>query len=113
MPPRTHIPDMRRTTNQEFSLITSGVLGCNRAWRINEMLTSVQNQTYPQDKLFIVIVDGKSTDNTVKVAKEVLSNSNFSGYEVIVEQSSIPEARNLCIKNMKGCLLYTSDAADE
>lgn len=108
--PRIHIPDMPGTTNQEFPLITIGVIVFNREWIINEMLTSVQNQTYPQDKIFIVIVDGKSTDNTVKVAKEVLSNSNFSGYEVIVEQSTIPEARNLCIKNMKGDYLFFWDS---
>lgn len=95
---------------KDIPLITIGVVVFNREWIIKRMLASVQSQTYPHDKLFVVVVDGESKDNTVKITKEVLSNSDFSGYEVIVKDSTIPEARNICIQNMKGDFLLFWDS---
>jgi glycosyltransferase involved in cell wall biosynthesis len=74
------------------------------------MLASVQSQTYPHDRLFVLVVDGESKDNTAKIAKQVLAESNFSGYEVIVKESNIPEARNICIQNMRGDFLLFWDS---
>ena len=91
-------------------MITVGVVVFNRAWIIKHMLASVQNQTYPHDKLFVVVVDGKSKDDTVAIAKQVLAESDFAGYTVIVKKSNIPEARNICIQNMKGDFLLFWDS---
>lgn len=77
---------------------------------IEKMLASVQSQTYPHDKLFVLVVDGKSKDNTVKIAEQVLAKSDFNGCQVIVKESNIPEARNICIQNMRGDFLLFWDS---
>jgi len=94
----------------QLPLITIGIIVLNREWIIERMLKSVQNQTYPLDKLFVVVVDGESKDKTVEIAKQVLSESDFKGYQVIVKDSNIPEARNICIQNMKGTFLLFWDS---
>jgi glycosyltransferase involved in cell wall biosynthesis len=101
---------MLPSNQKDLPLITVGVVVFNREWIIKRMLASVQNQTYPHDRLFVLVVDGKSKDNTVKVAKQVLAESDFNGYEVIVKKSNIPEARNICIQNMRGDFLLFWDS---
>jgi glycosyltransferase involved in cell wall biosynthesis len=101
---------MLPTYKQDLPLITIGVVVLNREWIIERMLASVQSQTYPHDRLFVLVVDGKSKDNTVKVAEQVLAESDFNGYEVIVKESNIPEARNVCIQNMRGDFLLFWDS---
>lgn len=97
-------------SREDLPLITVGVVVFNRAWIIKRMLASVQSQTYPHDKMFVLVVDGKSRDDTVKLAKQVLAESDFSGYEVFVKDSNIPEARNICIQKMKGDFLLFWDS---
>jgi len=95
---------------QDLPLVTVGVVVLNREWIIRQMLISMQSQTYPHNKLYVLMVDGGSKDNTVKIATEVLAASDFSGYEVVVKESSIPEARNICIQKMKGDYLFFWDS---
>ena len=106
---------MLHPKQQDFPLITVGIIVLNREWIIRRMLKSVQSQTYPHERLFVVVVDGKSKDKTAEIAKQVLSESDFNGYQVIVKDSNIPEARNLCIQNMKGdyLLFWDSDVIME
>jgi len=101
---------MLPSDQKDLPLITVGVVVFNREWIIKRMLASVQSQTYPHDRLFVLVVDGESKDNTVKVAKQVLAESDFNGYEVIVKESNIPEARNICIQNMRGDFLLFWDS---
>jgi len=98
------------SNQKDLPLITVGIVVFNREWIIKRMLASVQSQTYPHDRLFVLVVDGESKDNTVKVAKQVLAESDFNGYEVIVKESNIPEARNICIQNMRGDFLLFWDS---
>ncbi len=95
---------------QEFPLITVGIAVFNREWIIKHMLASLQRQNYPHDKLFVLIVDGVSKDNTIKFAKEVLAKSDFGGYEIIIKDTNIPEARNLCIEHLRGDFLLFWDS---
>src|SRR5208337_217630 len=95
---------------ENLPLITIGVVVFNREWIIKKMLASLQSQTYPHNKIFVLVVDGESKDNTVKFTKEVLAESDFNDYEVIVKKSNIPEARNICIQNMKGDFLLFWDS---
>ena len=92
------------------SLITVGIVVLNREWIIDKMLTSLQRQTYPHDRVFVLLVDGESKDNTVKIAKQILDNSDFNGYEIIIKKCNIPEGRNICIERMKGDLLFFWDS---
>jgi glycosyltransferase involved in cell wall biosynthesis len=91
-------------------LVTVGIVVLNRAWIIDKMLTSLQRQTYPHNRIFVLLVDGESKDDTVKTARQFLDNSDFSGYEIVIKKCNIPEGRNVCIERMKGDMLFFWDS---
>lgn len=93
-----------------YPLITVGIVVLNREWIIGKMLDSLLCQTFPHDRIFVVVVDGGSKDRTVEIARKVLEKSNFMGYEVIVKECNIPEGRNICIEKMKGDALFFWDS---
>lgn len=68
----------------------------NASATIGYTLRSILNLNYPREKLYIIIVDGGSTDNTVHVAKKTLNTCNVD-YKIIVRRCNIPEGRNICI----------------
>ncbi len=74
------------------------------------MLISLQSQTYPHNKLFIVFVDGESKDDTAELAKKILAQSDFAGYKVIVKKCNIPEGRNICLNHLSGEFLLFWDS---
>ena len=95
---------------QRILLVTVGIVALNRAWIIDKMLSSIESQTYPHDKLFVLFVDGVSKDGTAEVAKKRLARSDFAGYDLIVQKCNIPEGRNICLKRMHGELLLFWDS---
>src|SRR3989344_2303125 len=48
---------------------------------IGKCLESLKEQTYPQDKLEIIVVDNFSTDKTIKIAKKYTDNVFQTGPE--------------------------------
>jgi glycosyltransferase involved in cell wall biosynthesis len=70
---------------------------------IHECLSSVFNQ--PLKPLEVIIVDGRSTDNTLKETRQF-------PVKVITETepTSLPNARNLGTKNAKGDVIFIMDA---
>jgi glycosyltransferase involved in cell wall biosynthesis len=94
----------------ESPLITVGVVVRNREWIIGKMLNALLSQTYPHDKIYVLIVDGNSSDKTVEIAEKILEKGDFKGYKIIVKECSIPEGRNLCIDNMQGDALLSWDS---
>jgi len=70
---------------------------------IHECLSSVFNQSLKP--LEVIIVDGRSTDYTVKIAREF-------PVKVVTEAepTSLPNARNLGIENAKGEVIFIMDA---
>lgn len=95
---------------QRTLLVTIGIVALNRAWIIDKMLSSIESQTYPHIKLFVIFVDGVSKDGTAEVAKQRLARSDFAGYDLIVQKCNIPEGRNICLKRMRGELLLFWDS---
>jgi glycosyltransferase involved in cell wall biosynthesis len=93
----------------EYPVITVCTVVRNREWIIRYMLESLLRQGYPKDRIFYVLVDGGSTDRTVSVAEELLRGSGIK-YEVVVRESNIPEARNLCIDLAVGDVLVFWDS---
>jgi len=94
----------------QYPLITVGVVVLNREWIIGKMLNSLSRQTYPHSRIFVIIVDGKSKDKTVEIAQKLLEKSDFMGYNIIVRECTIPEGRNICIENMRGDMLLFWDS---
>ena len=94
----------------ELPVITVGILTLNREWSIGAVLDALSSQTYPHSRIYVLVVDGGSTDGTVEKARAKLQGSDFLGYRVIVERSNIPEARNICADNMVGDMLFFLDS---
>ena len=101
---------MANVERSSLPLITIGIVVLNREWIINKMLKSLSIQNYPHDKIYVVIADGKSKDNTVEIARKILESSDFMGYNLISVDCSIPEGRNICIENMRGDFLFFWDS---
>lgn len=93
-----------------FPLITVGIVVLNREWIIDKMLASLQRQTYPHDRIFVLVVDCESKDNTVQVARQILDKSDFNGHKIIIKKCSIREGRNICIDRTRGDLLFFWDS---
>lgn len=91
-------------------LITVGIVVLNRAWIIGKVLNSLLNQSYTHSRIFVVLVDGESRDRTVEIARKILEDSDFSGFEIISRKCSIPEGRNICIEHMLGDMLFFLDS---
>lgn len=53
-----------------YSLISIVIASYNSAKTIGKTLESIKGQKYPEDKIEILIVDGGSTDITLKIAKK-------------------------------------------
>jgi glycosyltransferase involved in cell wall biosynthesis len=97
-------------STQRASFVTIGIVALNRAWIIDQVFSSILSQTYHHDCLFVLFVDGESRDGTAEIAKKRLLQSDFKGYEVIVQKCSIPEGRNICLERMRGDLLLFWDS---
>jgi|GEM_PF-1198789 len=94
---------------EDLPLITVCTLTLNRAWIIDLMLKSLLSQDYPRSKMYFVLIDGSSTDNTVKIAEQILKSSGIR-YKIIVKKSNIGKARNICIDEVEGELLVFWDS---
>jgi len=99
-----------KVNNSKIPLITVGIVVLNREWIFGKMLSSLLSQTYPHDKIFVLIVDGKSKDKTVEIARNILEKSDFEAYDIIVTECNIPDQRNICIERMKGDMLFFWDS---
>ncbi len=95
---------------QHPPFVTVGIVALNRAWIIDQALSSLQSQTYPHANLHVLFVDGGSKDGTAELAGKMLQESDFSGYEVVVQKCTIPEGRNICLEKMRGDLLLFWDS---
>lgn len=99
-----------KVNSSKLPLITVGIVVLNREWIFGKMLSSLLSQTYPHDKIFVLIVDGESKDKTVEIARNILEKSDFKGYDIIVKECNIPEGRNICIERTRGDMLFFWDS---
>ena len=56
--------------DQHLPLVTINVAVLNEELRLRPLLESIVNQTYPRDRIEVLVVDGGSTDGTLKIAEE-------------------------------------------
>lgn len=89
--------------NKELPLISVIIATFNSSKLLPRTLTALVNQTYPRDRMEILMVDGGSTDDTLGIAEKY-------GCIVINNPETEPvHAKLLGIQNAKGKYLMTLD----
>ena len=76
----------------------------NRAWSLPAVLDAIRKLDYPKDKIRIIFVDNKSTDETLLILRDFKKQME-SAYErvvIVLERCNIPEARNICVTKSVG-----------
>ena len=90
----------------------SVIIPCyNEEKRILSLLEAIKTQTYPLNLLEIVISDGQSTDQTIKIIREFIRENK--GLNIIVVDNPkriIPSALNLGIQASHGEIIIRLDA---
>lgn len=77
---------------------------------IIEAIDSILNQTYPQDKIEIIVVDDGSTDNTFEVLKDLIDKKSIQYY--YQENKGKANATFNAIKRCNGKYVFNLDADD-
>ena len=73
----------------------------NEEKTIKECIESLLNLCYPTNKLDIIVVDGGSIDDTVRIVKK------FKQVRLFVDKTlNIPESRNKAVKESKGDFIF-------
>tara|TARA_B100000900_G_scaffold395401_1_gene393750 strand:+ start:3557 stop:4543 length:987 start_codon:yes stop_codon:yes gene_type:complete len=76
---------------------------------IGKCLSSILNNNFPKDLYEIIILDGKSKDNTVRIIKNF--QRKYSNIKLFVNhEKTKPHALNLGIKHAKGTIVMRIDA---
>ncbi|MGD0644128.1 MAG: glycosyltransferase family 2 protein [Candidatus Bathyarchaeia archaeon] len=106
---RKHTPiDDESGEFPKFSII---VPTKNEETVIGRCLSSLLDLDYPKDKMEIIIVDGNSSDSTVKICSE-FSAKYPQSFKIITEKESKgkPAALNLALPQVTGEIVGTFDA---
>lgn len=81
--------------------VTIGVCVKNCESTILETVKSIVAQDYPHELVEVLVVDGCSSDRTVQIIKEVLSNSDIKS-QIFFENKGLGFARQIVVDNAKG-----------
>ncbi|MGL5052368.1 MAG: glycosyltransferase [Cetobacterium sp.] len=76
---------------------------------IYELLKSLEKQTYPKEKMEIIVIDGDSEDNTKLEIKKFIKSSNLKIKIIDNQKRTIPIALNLGIDISKGDYIVRLD----
>jgi succinoglycan biosynthesis protein ExoA len=67
----------------------------NEAKDISDVLASIAAQTYPHEALYLIVVDGESSDGCADLVRQWLSESNIAGVVVTNPLRKIPTSLNV------------------
>jgi len=93
-------------------VVTIAIPVKNRAWCIEKVLKSVENQDYPKQSLQLMFVDGFSNDGTYEKLLNWAEEHRLAYLNTLVlrDEGNIPCARNVCLKQFKGDYLLWWDS---
>jgi succinoglycan biosynthesis protein ExoA len=92
--------------------LVSVIIPCyNEQVRISGLLAAIKTQTYPRDRMEVVIADGGSTDQTrAEIDGFMQSSPDLRILLVENRQRNIPTGLNLAIRASKGDIIVRMDA---
>jgi glycosyltransferase involved in cell wall biosynthesis len=90
-------------------MVTLGLCIKNSEKTINDSINSIISQTYPRELVRLVIVDGCSTDNTVKILVECTSKTDAKVDFYSDNGNGLGFARQIVVINSVGKYLIFSD----
>jgi glycosyltransferase involved in cell wall biosynthesis len=94
---------------EDFPVISIIISSRNEEKFIGKCLDSIINQTYPKDKLELLVIDGMSTDKTRELVKEYIQRNPFINLFENPRKIT-PFAMNIGIKNSSGDVIVLVNA---
>ena len=93
-------------------LVTAMIVVRNEEKYIKISLSSLLEQDFPEDKYEIIVIDGNSTDNTLKNIQEILKQNKRKVKVTILqnEKKLLAPGWNIGIQNAKGKYVTRIDA---
>lgn len=77
---------------------------------IKDFIVSLANQTFPMEQMEWILVDGKSTDNTVGIIRSFLEDKKYPIVLLHNEKRKTPYALNMAIERASGDYIIRLDA---
>jgi glycosyltransferase involved in cell wall biosynthesis len=87
---------------KNLPFVTVGVCVKNSERTISECLKSIVNSDYDKLKLEIIVVDGKSVDNTLYIVRDILEKSRIAFKIFSDEGKGLAYARQIAFERAKG-----------
>ena len=90
-------------------IVTVGMCVKNAQGTIAKAVSSLVRQTFPPEKVELIVVDGNSKDDTVGIIKKGLRDARFA-MRVLSESSGLGIARQIVVKEASGKYIVWLDA---
>jgi glycosyltransferase involved in cell wall biosynthesis len=89
--------------------VTIGMTVKNRERTVGKAVESILKQTFPSERMEIIVVDGNSTDRTVAILKAAFSKSNVQLRLFFDNGKGLGIARNIIVDNARGRFIVWLD----
>lgn len=102
--------------NSSYTFVSALLVTRNEQAYIEKAMMSLINQTYPKDRYEIVVIDGESTDDTLKIVKKLIEQYRTDSFDIRVINNPkhiLASGWNLGIEDAKGDYVVRIDAHAE
>jgi glycosyltransferase involved in cell wall biosynthesis len=81
--------------------VTIGLCVKNCEKTIKKSLKSILNQSFPQELVELIVVDGGSRDHTLDIIRNILSKEDIDN-AILIANKGLGQARQIVVENAKG-----------
>lgn len=100
----------------QFPFVSALLVTRNEQSYIEKALLSLINQTYPKDSYEIIVIDGESSDDTLKIVNNLIGQYKTKNFDIRIINNPkriLSSGWNLGIRNAKGDYVVRIDAHGE
>ncbi len=100
----------------QFPFVSALLVTRNEQSYIEKALLSLINQTYPKDSYEIIVIDGESSDDTLKIVNTLIGQYKTKNFDIRIINNPkriLSSGWNLGIRNAKGDYVVRIDAHGE